>query len=86
MTIPENAAIFVDRAEQVGELQLRLTFSDSTQRIIDFAAFLSASHNPLIRAYLDPAAFARFTVTDGDLIWDDYELCFPISDLYEGRL
>jgi hypothetical protein len=86
MTIPENTAIFVERAEQVGDLQLRLTFTDATQRIIDFGPFLRASGNPLIRAYLDPAAFARFTVKDGDLIWDDYELCFPIGDLYEGRL
>jgi hypothetical protein len=86
MTIPEDTAIFVERAEQVGELRLRLSFSDSTERIIDFTPFLRASSNPLIRAYLEPAAFARFTVKDGDLIWDDYELCFPICDLYEGRL
>ena len=22
----------------------------------------------------------------GDLFWDDYDLCFPIADLYEGRI
>ena len=84
MTLSDNAVIFVERAEHVGGLRLRLTFNDATQRIIDFTPFLSQSHNPLIQAYRDPAAFARFTVKDGDLIWDDYDLCFPIADLYEG--
>lgn len=86
MTRVENPLIFVERAEQIGDFQLRLIFSDTTQRIVDFGPFLRESRNPMIRVYLDPAAFARFTVKDGDLIWDDYELCFPISDLYEGRL
>lgn len=86
MTLSENAVIFVERAEHVGDLRLRLTFSDAAQRIIDFAPFLSQSHNPLIQAYRDPAAFARFKVEDGDLVWDDYGLCFPIADLYEGTV
>ena len=86
MTLSDNAVIFVECAEQVGDFRLLLTFNDATQRIVDFAPFLRQSHNPLIQAYLDPVAFARFTVKDGDLIWDDYDLCFPIADLYEGRL
>ena len=86
MTLSENTVVFVERAEHAGDFRLRLSFSDGTQRIVDFAPFLRQSHNPLIQAYLDPAAFARFTVRDGDLIWDDYDLRFPIADLYEGRV
>lgn len=86
MALPENAVIFVQRAEHASEFRLRLTFSDGAQRMIDFGPFLRQSRNPLIQAYLDPAAFARFTIKDGDLIWDDYDLCFPIADLYEGRV
>jgi len=86
MILSENTVILVQSAEQVGDLQLRLTFNDGTQRIVDFGPFLHQSRNPLIQTYLAPAAFARFTVKDGDLIWDDYELCFPIADLYEGRV
>jgi len=22
----------------------------------------------------------------GDIVWNDYELCFPILDLYEGNI
>jgi hypothetical protein len=86
MTLSDGQVIFVERAEYVGDLRLQLTFNDETQRIVDFAPFLNKSHNPLIQAYLDPVAFARFTIKDGDLIWDDYDLCFPIADLYEGRV
>ena len=57
-----------------------------THRIVDFRPFLSSSRNPLIRAYLDPALFAQFTIKAGDIFWGDYDLCFPIADLYEGRL
>jgi len=85
MTIAKDAVIFVDRAEYLDDLKLRLTFSDAMQRVVDFGPFLRQSHNPLILAYLEPVAFARFTVKDGDLIWDDYDLCFSIADLYEGR-
>lgn len=84
MMIPDNATIFVERAEHSGDFRLCLSFSDGTRRIVDFERFLRGSRNPLIQAYLNPAAFARFAVRDGDLIWDDYALCFPIADLYEG--
>lgn len=82
----KDAVIFIDRAELLGDFKICLTFNDSTQKTVDFGPFLRASRNPLIQAYLNPVAFARFTVRDGDLIWDDYELCFPIADLYEGHV
>ena len=86
MTLSENAVIFVKRAEHAGGYRIKLTFNDGTERIVDFGSFLCQSHKPLIPAYLDPAAFARFVVRDGDLIWDDYDMCFPIADIYEGRV
>lgn len=86
MSIPDAAVIFVERAELAGDFKLQLSFNDGTQRVVDFGPFLRRSSNPLIRVYLDPALFARFTVRDGDLIWGDYDLCFPIADLYEGHV
>ena len=86
MTIPKDAEIFIEEAAPVGDYRLRLVFSDGAKRIVDFGAFLKSSSNPQIRAFLEPSAFARFVVSNGDLVWDDYELCFPIADLYEGRI
>jgi hypothetical protein len=86
MSLPDNAVIFIERADREGEFKLRLTFNDGTVRSVDFGPFLRQSRNPLIQAYLDADLFARFTVKDGDLIWGDYDLCFPIADLYEGHV
>lgn len=86
MKIPEDTSIFVESAEHTGDYKLRLIFSDGTMRTLDFEPFLRQSLNPLIQKYLDPSVFMHFTVRDGDLIWGDYDLCFPIADLYEDRL
>lgn len=86
MTLPEGAVVDIIAAKFAGGYRLRLTFSDDTARTVDFEPFLSRSHNPMIRRYLEPAEFANFSVQYGDLVWHDYDLCFPIADLYEGRV
>ena len=40
----------------------------------------------MIRAYLSPDRFRQFSIEHGDLIWNDYDLCFPMADLYEGNI
>jgi hypothetical protein len=40
----------------------------------------------MLKKYLDLNQFKNFTVRDGDIDWNDYELCFPIADIYEGHL
>jgi len=86
VSLSDNTTFFVETAEHAGDFTLRLAFNDGTVRTIDFGPFLRQSRNPLIQAYLDPIAFSKFAVKDGDLIWGDYDLCFPIADLYEGRI
>lgn len=86
MTLPEGAVVDIAAAEYVDGYRLRLTFSDGTARTVDFEPFLRKSHNPMIRKYLDPEEFADFSVRYGDLVWHDYDLCFPIADLSEGRV
>ncbi|HJP95855.1 MAG TPA: DUF2442 domain-containing protein [Candidatus Saccharimonadales bacterium] len=84
--LPEGAVIDIVRVEQLSDYKLKLYFSNGVDRIIDFEAFLQASRNPLIRAYLDARKFANFKLEYGELVWDDYGLCFPIVDLYENRI
>ncbi len=86
MILPDDAVVDIVRAEQVSGYKLRLDFSDGAERVIDFEPFLRGSRNPLIRQYLDPKKFANFRVEYGELVWDDYGLCFPIADLYENRI
>ncbi len=86
MILPENALIDITSVEYMGAYRLHLFFSDGKDRLIDFEPFFRRSLNPLIRKYLDLNRFQIFTVQYGDLFWDDYDLCFPIADLYEGGL
>lgn len=78
--------INIVRAEQVGDFRLRLTFDDMTDQLIDFQPFLSRSAHPDIRRWLSPEMFAAFRVEHGELVWGDYELCFPTVDLYRNRI
>ena len=71
-------------AEYLAGYRLRLHFNDGKIQEIDFEPFLSHARNPMIRKYLDVKRFQQFSIEYGDLIWNDYELCFPIADLYAG--
>ena len=73
-------------AESVGEYHLRLLFDDGVEQTIDFKSFLAHAHHPDLRVYLDPALFSTFRIEYGELIWGDYDLCFPIIDLYRNQL
>ena len=66
--------------------QLRLQFSDRTERLVDFEPFLGRSKHPQIQSYLNPDRFKQFQIVDGNLDWNDFELCFPLIDLYEGKV
>jgi hypothetical protein len=82
----EGIGIAVVQAEHSGTYQLRLVFSDGRERIVDFGPFLDSSAHPAIRSFLEPEKFASFRVEQGGLLWGDYDLCFPVADLYEGRV
>jgi hypothetical protein len=81
-----SSVINVVTAEQVGDCQIRLGFDDDAVQIVDFKPFLSRSQHPDIRSYLDAARFATFRIEYGELVWGDYELCFPVIDLYRNQL
>jgi len=84
--IHKGQVIKVQRADFVAGYMLRLTFNDGLAQEVDFYPFLSRSSNPLIRAYLGKAKFMQFEVNDGDLEWNDYDLCFPVADLHENNV
>ncbi len=78
MSIEITEAVYLDN------YRIDLRFSDSKTQIIDLKAFLENAQNPTTRKYLDINLFKGFKVEFGDLVWNDYELCFPIIDLYEN--
>ena len=82
----KDSAINIISATPTGEYRIRLIFDDNTIQEIGFKSFLTHSHHPDIRAYLEPSHFADFRVEYGELIWGDYELCFPVIDLYRNTI
>lgn len=86
MRLAEGAIIDIEEAKYIVGYKLQLLFSDGKASIVDFEPFLRNSLNPLIKKYLAFDQFLNFSVEYGDLFWNDYDLCFPIVDLYEGRI
>jgi hypothetical protein len=89
-------------AELVGDYQVRIRFErdslplgqreaspkgdDATEQTVDFKRFLTDSAHPDIRAWLDPDRFSGFRIEYGELVWGDYEMCFPMIDLYRNKI
>ena len=86
MMLAPDAVVAVADVVTIENYVLRIAFSDGATRDVDFGPFLATSTNPMIRKYLDPNLFQDFIVRDGDLFWNDYDLCFPIADLYENTI
>ncbi len=84
--IAENQVIWIKKIEYIDEYKLKLLFNNAAEQIIDFYPFLSNSLNPLIRKYLNFNEFKKYELDEGDLEWNDYDLCFPIADLYENKI
>ncbi len=78
--------ISINKADYMGEYKIKFLFSDSVERLIDFSDFLMNAKNPMAKKYLDKKLFANFSIDYGDIIWNDYEMCFPIWNLHEGKI
>jgi hypothetical protein len=81
-----TAGIYVVSATQAERYLIHLRFDDGTEQEVNFEPVLSHSLHPDIRAYLDPVRFGSFRVEYGELVWGDYDLCFPVIDLYRNQI
>lgn len=78
--------INITRVEQSGDYCLRLWFDDGSEQVVDFGPFLRDAQHPEVRAFLEPDRLRAFRLEHGDLVWGDYDLCFPIADLHANSL
>ena len=76
----------IDSAKYLSDYAIRIRFNDGNEKLVDFKPFLSKSLHPSIKKYLDENKFSNFSLTDGNLNWNDYDLIFPLSDLYNGQI
>ncbi len=78
--------ISISKAEYRSDYEIYLLFSDDVEQVIDFGPFLKNSLNPMTKKFLNKNEFLQFKIEYGDLIWNDYEMCFPIWDLHKGKI
>ena len=85
-TTAPSAILAVVAAELVGPYTLALTFATGERRTVDFGPFLHQAGHPAIRAYLDETRFQQFKIVQGNLNWNDYDLIFPVAELFNGTI
>jgi hypothetical protein len=81
-----NKYIFIETAKYLVNYQIHLKFNDGKERILDFSKFILESKHPDIKKYQDIKLFKKFNLKYGEIEWNDYELVFPIYDLYQGKI
>ncbi len=78
--------ISIIKVKYLKDYTLLLNFSDGKEVQISFQDFLESAKHPDIKKYLDLKKFKSFTLDNGELMWGDFDLIFPIADLYKGDI
>jgi hypothetical protein len=86
MKAPTTNYLEITEANYVSGYKIRLVFNDETERVVDFGPFLEKARNPDTTDYRDLKKFREFRIEHGDLIWGDFQMIFPIADLYRGEI
>ena len=83
--IYETDLIEIRSAEYLGNFVIRIDFNGGVSHSVNFKPFLESALHPAVRQYLDENRFRKFEIVDGNLNWNNYELIFPLEDLYENK-
>ena len=78
--------IAIKAVKYLHDYKLKILFDDGKEEKVDFEVFIKSSHHPDIIKYKDITKFKQFNLTYGDLEWNDYELSFPVNDLYQDDI
>lgn len=78
--------ITIEKADYVDAYKIHFKFDDGKENIVDFQPFILSAMHPDIKKYRDKEVFKNFTLKHGEIEWNDYELAFPIFDLYQGKI
>ena len=76
----------ITAAKYVDGYRIFLLFNDGTKRVMDFGPFLKQATNSIFTQYRGLKKFKSFRLDYGDLMWGDYDMIFPITDLHRGEL
>ena len=76
--------ISIKKAKYMDDYKIYLKFNDGKENILDFKNFILKSQHPDIQKYKDKNLFKNFNLEFGEIEWNDYDLAFPVYDLYKG--
>ena len=78
--------INIEKANYLSDYKIAFEFNDGIKKTVDFENFIFSSAHPDIRKYQNQKLFQKFNLAYGEIEWNDYELAFPIYDLYAGKI
>ncbi len=79
--------IWVENAVYEGDYKVRMSFNDSTERVVDFGPYLFEKPHPQYNKYRDTELFKTFSVEMGNVVWgENWDLIFPVEQLHQGRI
>jgi hypothetical protein len=76
----------VEKARYEPRYKVDIEFNDGARRVVDLEPFLKKARNPMFTKYRRLKNFKSFHIDHGDLMWGDFEMVFPIMDLYRGTI
>ncbi len=82
----QDGIIKIIKASYRGDFKIDITFSNNKRQTVDFKPFLLSHKHPDIQKYRDEKLFASFSIVNGNLNWNDFDMIFPISDLMNDQL
>ncbi len=78
--------INIKKADYLNDYKISFEFNDGIKKTVDFENFIFSSAHPDIKKYQNKKLFQKFNLDYGEIEWNDYELVFPVYDLYKGRI
>ena len=76
----------IEKAKFIGDFIIRIFFNTGEEKAVDFKPFLKNAIHQLTKKYLNEELFKSFKIINGNLNWNDYDLIFPIEDLYNNQI
>jgi len=73
-------------ATYVSDYIINIVFSDGSKKQVNFKLFLENAMNPCAKRYLNKKDFMKFEIIDGNINWNDYDMIFPVWNLYIGKI
>jgi len=81
-----NKVVSIKKANYLDDYKIHFKFNDGVESTVDFEPFIFSSAHPDIKKYQSKKLFKKFNLNHGEIEWNDYELAFPVYDLYKGHI